>query len=150
VNVHVYELRVGFSNTTKNPEGIRSHNNRKELTSLPLIHVCVCMCGWVGVFALHRCASSTRNSSKGKGCAGPVGKGKGGCTVVGPWCLTTLSMQWVGVFGFGGFASMHPSVRGQTLSPAGLAVGSFGMTSVIPPRCCAPRPSKSTSKWTSN
>ncbi len=29
VNVHVNELRLGFSNTTRNPEGILSHNNRK-------------------------------------------------------------------------------------------------------------------------
>jgi hypothetical protein len=29
VNVHVHELRLGFSNTTWNPEGILRHNNRK-------------------------------------------------------------------------------------------------------------------------
>jgi hypothetical protein len=29
VNVNVNELRMGFSNTTRNPEGILSHNNRK-------------------------------------------------------------------------------------------------------------------------
>jgi hypothetical protein len=28
VNVNVNELRLGFSNTTRNPEGILSHNNR--------------------------------------------------------------------------------------------------------------------------
>jgi hypothetical protein len=26
----VHELRLGFSNTTRNPEGILSHNNRKS------------------------------------------------------------------------------------------------------------------------
>jgi hypothetical protein len=30
VNVNVNELRLGFSNTTRNPEGILSHNNRKS------------------------------------------------------------------------------------------------------------------------
>ena len=30
VNVNVNELRSGFSNTTRNPEGILSHNNRKS------------------------------------------------------------------------------------------------------------------------
>jgi hypothetical protein len=30
VTVHVHELRFGFSNTTRNPEGILSHNNRKS------------------------------------------------------------------------------------------------------------------------
>jgi hypothetical protein len=30
VNVNVNELRLGFSNTTGNPEGILSHNNRKS------------------------------------------------------------------------------------------------------------------------
>jgi hypothetical protein len=30
VNVNVNELRLGFSNTTRNPEGIQSHNNRKS------------------------------------------------------------------------------------------------------------------------
>jgi hypothetical protein len=30
VNVNVKELRLGFSNTTRNPEGILSHNNRKS------------------------------------------------------------------------------------------------------------------------
>jgi hypothetical protein len=30
VNVNVSELRLGFSNTTRNPEGILSHNNRKS------------------------------------------------------------------------------------------------------------------------
>jgi hypothetical protein len=30
VNVDVNELRLGFSNTTRNPEGILSHNNRKS------------------------------------------------------------------------------------------------------------------------
>jgi hypothetical protein len=29
-NVNVNELRLGFSNTTRNPEGILSHNNRKS------------------------------------------------------------------------------------------------------------------------
>ncbi len=29
VHVNVNELRLGFSNTTRNPEGILSHNNRK-------------------------------------------------------------------------------------------------------------------------
>ncbi len=29
VNVNVHELRLGFSNTTRNPEGILSHNNKK-------------------------------------------------------------------------------------------------------------------------
>jgi 8-oxo-dGTP pyrophosphatase MutT (NUDIX family) len=28
--VHAYELRLGFSITTRNPEGILSHNNRKS------------------------------------------------------------------------------------------------------------------------
>ncbi len=28
--VNVNELRLGFSNTTRNPEGILSHNNRKS------------------------------------------------------------------------------------------------------------------------
>jgi hypothetical protein len=31
VNVNVNELRLGFSNTTRNPKGILSHNNRKVL-----------------------------------------------------------------------------------------------------------------------
>jgi hypothetical protein len=40
VNVNVNELRLGFSNTTRNPEGTLSHNNRKSLRHyLPLIHV---------------------------------------------------------------------------------------------------------------
>jgi hypothetical protein len=39
VNINVNELQLGFPNTTRNPEGTLSHNNRKELTSLPLIHV---------------------------------------------------------------------------------------------------------------
>jgi hypothetical protein len=30
VNVNVNELRLGFSNTTRNPEGILSHNNRQS------------------------------------------------------------------------------------------------------------------------
>jgi hypothetical protein len=30
VNVNVNELRLGFSNTARNPEGILSHNNRKS------------------------------------------------------------------------------------------------------------------------
>jgi hypothetical protein len=30
LNVSVNELRLGFSNTTRNPEGILSHNNRKS------------------------------------------------------------------------------------------------------------------------
>jgi hypothetical protein len=30
VNVNVNELRLGFSSTTRNPEGIISHNNRKS------------------------------------------------------------------------------------------------------------------------
>jgi hypothetical protein len=30
VNVNVNELRLGLSNTTRNPEGMRSHNNRKS------------------------------------------------------------------------------------------------------------------------
>jgi hypothetical protein len=30
VNVNVNELRLGFSNTTRHPEGILSHNNRKS------------------------------------------------------------------------------------------------------------------------
>jgi hypothetical protein len=30
VHVHVKELRLGFSNTTRNPEGILSHSNRKS------------------------------------------------------------------------------------------------------------------------
>ncbi len=30
VEVNVNELRLGFSNTTRNPEGILSHNNRKS------------------------------------------------------------------------------------------------------------------------
>jgi hypothetical protein len=30
VNVNVNELRLGFSITTRNPEGILSHNNRKS------------------------------------------------------------------------------------------------------------------------
>jgi hypothetical protein len=30
VYVNVNELRLGFSNTTRNPEGILSHNNRKS------------------------------------------------------------------------------------------------------------------------
>jgi hypothetical protein len=30
VNVNVNELRLGFSNTTRSPEGILSHNNRKS------------------------------------------------------------------------------------------------------------------------
>jgi hypothetical protein len=29
-NVNVNELRLAFSNTTRNPEGILSHNNRKS------------------------------------------------------------------------------------------------------------------------
>ncbi len=30
VNVNVNELRLGFSNTARNPEGILSHNNRES------------------------------------------------------------------------------------------------------------------------
>ena len=30
VNVNVNELRLGFSNTTRSPEGILSHNNRNS------------------------------------------------------------------------------------------------------------------------
>jgi len=30
VHVNANELRLGFSNTTRNPEGILSHNNRKS------------------------------------------------------------------------------------------------------------------------
>jgi hypothetical protein len=33
LNVNVNELRLGFSNTTRNPEGILSHNNRKRASA---------------------------------------------------------------------------------------------------------------------
>jgi hypothetical protein len=44
VNVNVNELRVGFSNTTRNPEGILSHDNRKsnDVPSQP--RPCSAMC----------------------------------------------------------------------------------------------------------
>jgi hypothetical protein len=38
VNVNVNELRLGFSNTSRNPDGFTKPQQQKELTSLPLIH----------------------------------------------------------------------------------------------------------------
>jgi hypothetical protein len=36
---NVYELRLGFANTTRNPEGVRNHNNSKGWRYyVPLIH----------------------------------------------------------------------------------------------------------------
>jgi hypothetical protein len=40
VNVNANEPRLGFSNTTRNPEGILSHNNT----------VCMCACAWACVY----------------------------------------------------------------------------------------------------
>ncbi len=37
VNVNVIELRLGFSNTARNPEGILSHNNRNSTVCMPYI-----------------------------------------------------------------------------------------------------------------
>jgi hypothetical protein len=39
VNVNVNELRLGFSNTTRNPEGILSHNNRRDTDESACAHV---------------------------------------------------------------------------------------------------------------
>jgi hypothetical protein len=42
--VNVSELRLGFSNTTRNLEGILSHKKQKEVTSLPQVwNVCAYM-----------------------------------------------------------------------------------------------------------
>jgi hypothetical protein len=50
VNVNVNELRLGFSNTTRNPEGIQSHNNRKSCVwSILVAH---------SILALHPCTVS--------------------------------------------------------------------------------------------